>query len=277
MAERPFRAVVHGPIVTLVFGDRHTQHAALARLETFYESEKFKSVYLSLETAEREKLCRGYEAFNLPMQIFPAWIKAMCAKEEVAPTAEMTWHEATCTAEESALLRYLIERDVLDSTGTSLVEHAPTYLISALTTSAETVFAHERLHALYHFSAPYRALLAELWEGMPGTVKDAVQFDMQMRGYSATVWQDELGAYLGVRVPQNVRAADPSVEFGKKSAETCREIRRALLAHIPRYWRESAGVEEQVLQLAPEFLLQARTELRPKPKVPVAKTRKQKK
>ena len=54
MAPRPFRCVVHGPVVTLLFGSAATQHAALSRLECFYESEKHANVYLTREEAARE-------------------------------------------------------------------------------------------------------------------------------------------------------------------------------------------------------------------------------
>lgn len=260
MAPRPFRCVVHGPVVTLLFGSAATQHAALSRLECFYESEKHANVYLTREEAARERICKGYEAFNLPLDVVPRWLQAMHDAEKPEPSDEQPWWHAYCTPEEASVLEAL---DDLDT--------KPTYLVSALAQHADVALAHERLHALYHLSAPYRAMLATLWDDMPRNVQSAVQYDLQMRGYREAVWQDELGAYLGIRVVPTSRRGDPSLEFGNKCADVCREIRRTLLQNIPTFWRVDAGVDEAALELDAAVLDEARTALAPPKPAPKVK------
>lgn len=267
MAGQPFRRAVHGPVVTLVFGDAATQHAALSRLECFYESEKHANTYLSCEEAARERICKGYEAFNLPLDTVPRWMDAMRAAVEApdhqhaSPAhstsaseddAALPWWHAHCTPEERAVLDTLAE-----------LTPQPAYLISALVRDAEVALAHERLHALYYFSAPYRALLATLWADLSRNVQAAIAYDLRMRGYRESVWIDELGAYLGVRIAPQTRRADPCLEFGKKCADECRAARQTLVQRIPTFWREDAGVDETTLELTPAFLEAARLALAP--------------
>lgn len=256
MAQRPFRCTVHGPVVTLIFGSATAQHAALSRLECFYESEKFANTYLTLEEAARERICKGYEAFNLPTATVPRWLEAMHESEKPEPSEELPWWHKFCTVEERAVLEALEELDT-----------QPSYVVSALAQHADVALAHERLHALYHLSEPYRTLLTSLWNDMPRSVQSAVQYDLKMRGYREAVWEDELGAYLGVRIKPNTRRADPSLEFGNKCADVCREIRRVLLQQIPTFWRADAGVDEAAMELDPSFLEEARAALAP-PKRP---------
>lgn len=242
--------------MTLIFGSATAQHAALSRLECFYESEKFANTYLTLEEAARERICKGYEAFNLPTATVPRWLEAMHESEKPEPSEELPWWHKFCTVEERAVLEALEELDT-----------QPSYVVSALAQHADVALAHERLHALYHLSEPYRTLLTSLWNDMPRSVQSAVQYDLKMRGYREAVWEDELGAYLGVRIKPNTRRADPSLEFGNKCADVCREIRRVLLQQIPTFWRADAGVDEAAMELDPSFLEEARAALAP-PKRP---------
>ncbi|WFD29335.1 enhancer of mRNA decapping [Malassezia sp. CBS 17886] len=274
--EAPFWAVAHGPLLTLLFGDTRTQHAALARMECFYESEEYAGQYLTLAAARDARVCRGYEAYNMPVSAIAEWLDAMRAAQQtdagdvrsVSATAAPSW-APTCSAEEGAVLAELEAHGAVLSRETSLEAAppappgAPTYLIAAAVALGDRTLAHERLHALYHFSPTYRALLAAQWATMPRAVEAAVQYDLKMRGYRESVWQDELGAYLGVRVSPTSRRDDPANEFGAKSADACRAIRHVLLAEIPHCWRTDVGVDEGALVLSSETFAQARAALRP--------------
>lgn len=260
--QAPFWAQAHGPVVMLVFGSKQAQHATLARVETFYESERHAGRYLSWDEARRERVCQGYEAFNLPAYVMPRWLAAMRKTVVPTDTEDEPWWHAHCSDEERALLADLVARGVLFADGTAGPAASTHYLIAALAAGADVSLAHERLHALYHFSPAYRALLSELWQSMPRAIEAAVQYDLQMRGYRSSVWEDELGAYLGIRI-STLRRADPSLEFGNKSAPTCAEIRRTLLARIPQFWRDDVGIEEEALTISPEALDHVRSVLAP--------------
>ena len=266
MAEAPFWAHAHGPLVTLVFGSSGAQHAALARMESFYESVDHAGTYLSWDEARRARLCQGYEAYNLPLASVRAWLVAMRAAISESEAAEDTegalpWWHAHCSPEEQALLTYLTEQGALAP------EAGATYLISALVKCADEALGHERLHALYYLSSSYRALLDELWTSMPKAVASAIQYDLQMRGYKEAVWRDELGAYLGVR-GLHTRRTDPAQEFGNKSAATCAELRRTLLERIPTCWQADVGMDEAALQLPASFIEEARHSLVAPPRPP---------
>ncbi|WFD25561.1 enhancer of mRNA decapping [Malassezia nana] len=265
-----FWAHAHGPLVTLVFGSSAAQHAALARVESFYESATHAGTYLSWDEARRARLCQGYEAYNLPMDSVREWLTAMRAAigTEEDPETDVPWWKAHCSPEEQALLAYLSEQGALTPEGGT---GAHSYLISALVKRADEALEHERLHALYYLSPSYRALLNELWASLPKAIASAIQFDLQMRGYREDVWRDELGAYLGVRGP-HTRRKDPCQEFGNKSASACAEVRRTLLERIPTCWKEDVGLEEATLQLPPSYIDQARQALGP-PRPPSAPAR----
>ena len=111
-------------------------------------------------------------------------------------------------------------------------------------TCIDTALAHERLHALYFLSPTYRTLLASLWNELPKSIASAVECDLRMRGYNPSVWQDELGAYLGIHTSSKSRRDDPANEFGNKSAPVCAEIRRVLLQQIPQCWKDDVGIDE---------------------------------
>lgn len=270
-----FWAQAHGPILTLLFRDTRTQHACLARVESYYESEKHAGKYLTWDEAHRERLCKGYEAFNLPLSMVAEWLASMRAQvekpkevldKEAASTKQKTssdpihdpdepfWH-AHCSAQERELIAELTRRGILDGCGT-LASSAPCmYLISATLTQADAALAHERLHALYYFSPKYRDLLAIQWNSLPRAIASAIELDLKMRGYKPSVWQDELGAYLGIRVNgTSSRRSDPSNEFGNKSAATCAEIRQVLLQQIPQCWKQDVGMDEAGVTLTRQDL-----------------------
>lgn len=268
MAGASFWAHAHGPLVTLVFGSPAAQHAALARVESFYESVNHAGTYLTWDEARRARLCQGYEAYNLPLTSVREWLGAMRAavgKEEATDDSEeeVPWWHAHCSPEEQDLLAYLAEQGVLAP------KAGAAYLISALAKRADEALDHERLHALYYLSPSYRALLDELWTSMPRAIVSAIQYDLQMRGYKEDVWRDELGAYLGVRGP-HTRRNDPCQEFGNKSAAICAELRRTLLERIPTCWQADVGIEEAALQLPASFIEDARRALvaPPRPTLP---------
>lgn len=256
-----FVAYAHGPVLTLLFANTIRQHSALARIEAFYESES-AGKYLSCEEAAQARICKGYEAFNLPTDALRRWLNAMKQASPRAPEGEEQWWTPSCNAVEDELLRYIFEHDLLESTQ---------YVVSALIPQAETSLAHERLHALYALSERYRALVHRLWDDLPKAAASAISLDLKMRGYSEAVWPDEFGAYLGVRVP-TTRKTDPALEFGKKNADVCHDVRVQLLAQIPAFWEEDVGVSESAFVITPAQLDEARAVIPPhKETLPVVK------
>lgn len=294
-----FVAFTHGPIVALLFGERHTQNAALGRIEAFYESPLHASAYLSVADAQSAKVCAGYEAYNFPTHALQRWYGAldraagnvpsteeqgMGATAEgggAAPSAETPANRLTrdatrtggalpasylaaCTPEEVAVLIYFAGLGMLPDAATdagAAPAEVPTYVIAALVSNADAAFAHERLHALYHLSPSYRALLARLWADLPALNRKAIAFDLGRRGYREEVWEDEFGAYLGVRVDAPSKRTDPAQEFGNKNAAACRDVRQALLRSIPKFWEDDVDLDEASLALTAEQLSEARQRL----------------
>lgn len=258
----PFVAAVHGPVITLLFASKPAQHAALARIEAFYESSSHANAYLTQEHAARERICLGYEAFNFPLDSVVRWLAAMRRAEPAAqapPASSDPWWHTSCTLLERAFLHYLVDMGLLDAEGGATASAEGAYVIAALASSAQEALAHERLHVLYYRSPAYRALLAELWNELPQAARGAIELDLRMRRYRESVWQDELGAYLGIRpAPRGVSQRDPSLEFGNKNAATCREIRAILLQRIPQFWHSDVGIDEAELEVPPDVLAAAK-------------------
>ena len=269
-----FVALTQGPILTFVFRDVASQYEALARVETFYESEKHAGRYLSWDEARRERVCKGYQAFNLPLASVAAWLLAMrtCVPCEESDNEKPFWY-AHCSEQERDVLHRLKEHGVLDEDGTLLSTTPCTYLISATATHTEISLAHERLHALYFLSPSYRALLTSLWDTMPRAIASAIECDLEMRGYKPSVWQDEMGAYLGVRTTAKGRRHDPCHEFGNKCAATCAEIRVLLLQRIPLCWQEDVGIQEDYVTISDSEWTQLISALTPAPCPPAPPTR----
>lgn len=135
-------------LVTLAFRSKAAQHAALARVEAFYESAAQTKEYVDLKQAASQRQCSNYEAFNVPISTVRNWLQAMrlatrppCAEgaalleadiaaiqleseEDAAsgsnrlPTetefsassaGEAAWWTPHCSHEEVELLRYLDE------------------------------------------------------------------------------------------------------------------------------------------------------------------------
>lgn len=126
-APEPVRVEEAAPILTLFYASASAQHAALARMEAFYESAATSRRYLTLAEAERERLCRNYEAFNLPMSSLAVWFASLLDAESVQWTAAVN-------EQEKQLLLLLMELGVIpspdpevhdESTEESAVELAP--------------------------------------------------------------------------------------------------------------------------------------------------------
>lgn len=128
-----FTSFISGPVITLRFTSKAAQHRALSRVETYYEGvdEKLQG-YQSWgalmgalqgktpsDIAERG-LCKGYEAFNLPLSVVGEWVEEMRRVEEREADLDldsMAWVGACCLAEEVELLRFLEAEGVLSIGG----------------------------------------------------------------------------------------------------------------------------------------------------------------
>lgn len=237
-------AVLPGTLITLRFTWAAAQHAALARMEAFYEGAASSGdgeagAYLTLQEAKEARLCRNYEAFNLPLEAARSWLGKMREKEEDANPASTqaaatsseeaaeeseVWWAPYCNVEERQLLAQL---DALGALEASPLSTAPRYLISILTTKPSSQ-THELQHALFFLSASFRAASEAAFAALAGRARKAVEHDLGMRGYAARVWPDEFQAYVHEDVG----------EFGNVAREACVEAREALKGVRERAMRE---------------------------------------
>ncbi|PWN41995.1 hypothetical protein IE81DRAFT_330547 [Ceraceosorus guamensis] len=231
----------HGtPLLTLVFQEASHQHAALARMEAFYEGAGApKGVYLDLEEASNARLCRNYQAFNLPLDSVRQWLAAMRRRhgdgdtQQVDPsetfegasssTSEMPWWESYCNPTECAVLRQLHSLEALVEQSNSPFR----YLVSVLQRFAASSLTHEQNHALFHLVPSFASAAQRAWDDLPRKAKSIIQHDLQLRGYAESVWVDEFQAYV---------AEDPS-EFGNVAAEACAEARDRLQQERKQGWQ----------------------------------------
>lgn len=235
--EAVFGHIVEAPVLTLFFPTAALQHAALARIEAFYESDTNGKRYLTLQEAADERICRNYQGFNFPLrQGVQDWLDAMHDAVGSDTEAEAQWWRPQCSAEEVQLLELLVSlRAISAYEGSSARsddgEAAVSYVISCVASQAHSTLPHERLHALYFLSASYRALVAQLYDSLSAPAKKVIEADLALRKYAPAVWRDEFQAYL---------AEGPATEkeFGNKPASECKLIAQQLRAQLARLWTE---------------------------------------
>ncbi|PWN88190.1 hypothetical protein FA10DRAFT_243569 [Acaromyces ingoldii] len=252
--EPSFTSTSNGPLLTLLFRSARAQHEALARVESYYESAVSsteggdKKRYLTLEEARQAKLCRNYEAFNLPVDVVRTWLAEMRTVERQQQQQQQQqqhssdieaddreWWRHFCNPAESALLSHLASLGCLQDDGEEEKKEAPTYLISALASQATASLAHESLHALYFLHPTYRNEVGRLYdEEIPRKMQSIIEHDLSMRGYDRRVWLDEFQAYV----------SNDAGEFGAKPKEACAEV-RSRLREIQRLCWHEAGLEQQ--------------------------------
>lgn len=238
--EGNFVSVRRGLVIILRFSSPANQHRALARVESYYESNSEARKYLSLKESEQKRLCPNYEAFNLPLCALHDWLRAMREAEGIvkpqqqdtntdtiettATTPQKHWWSSCTNSQESLLLEHLSKAGCLDERAapTKVIhQHCVTSNLSYLiSTTSDASLPHEMLHALYHIHAGYRATAQKAWkEGLLKKTRAVVQQDLLLRGYGPQVWADEFQAYI----------SEDAGEFGKRLEDECLEMQKMLL------------------------------------------------
>ncbi|SPO23271.1 uncharacterized protein UTRI_01949 [Ustilago trichophora] len=237
--EQPlFGHIVDPPVLTLLFPTAALQHAALSRMEAFYESDSNAKSYLTLQQAADERICRNYQGFNFPLrQGVQEWLDAMfdaTGADEGSPK----WWAAHCSAEENQLLELLVDLGAISSYEGASSRNADSgeagsisYVISCVASQAHSTLPHELLHALYFLSAPYRAFVTQQYASLSAANKKVIETDLGMRKYSPSVFEDEFQAYLA-------EGLGTEKEFGNKPAAECKDIAEALRAQVRKEWKK---------------------------------------
>ncbi|KAJ9478151.1 putative enhancer of mRNA [Pseudozyma hubeiensis] len=230
-----FGYIVDPPVLTLLFPTAAIQHAALARMEAFYESDSNARRYLSLREAADERICRNYQGFNFPLrQGVRDWLDAMF--EATNSDDDLSkWWIPHCSAEENQLLDVLVSLGAISSyEGASSRNDAEngsiSYIISCVASQAHSTLPHELLHALYFLSAPYRSFVTRQWDSLSAASKKVIETDLGLRKYSPSVFQDEFQAYLA-------EGLGTEKEFGNKPAAECKEIAVQLREQVHKEWK----------------------------------------
>lgn len=234
-----FGHIVNPPVLTLLFPTAALQHAALSRMEAFYESSSNSKRYLTLQQAADERICRDYQGFNFPLrQGVQEWLDAM--HETVNPNDEADgpkWWAEHCSAEENQLLDVLVSLNAispyegassrnLDTDGDGI-----TYVISCIASQAHSTLPHELLHALYFLSPSYRSSVSQQYASLSAANKKVIETDLGMRKYSPSVFEDEFQAYLA-------EGLGTEKEFGNKPAAECKDIADQLRAQVSKEWKK---------------------------------------
>jgi hypothetical protein len=226
------------PLLTLLYDSKEAQHAALSRIEAFYEGNQDAQTYLTLDEAQQERLCQHYEAFNFPIGTVTKWLQCMkdrqapveAIEEEAIDTKVAPWWTDYCNAHENHLLDHLTQLGVftaVDESQDNPTTDTPIYLISTLS-SKQAALQHERLHFLYYISAEYREKVHLEYQSLSTKSRKIIKNDLQMRKYSSSVWIDEFQAYI----------SEDAGEFGKSIYAECQEIQSTLKPLQRRLWKD---------------------------------------
>lgn len=221
-------------LITLLFETRQTQHAALARIEAFYESSSASSgEFIDMERAKAMKLCPNYEAFNFPIKSVKEWLLQMqifynLDKQNDQGSTDENWWKPFCNEEEAHLLSYLVERNCIETLASESDGRTPTYLVSSLRSEKEKSLPHEQLHFLFYMFPAYRKEVEAQYHMLLPKTRNIIENDLAMRGYASHVWVDEFQAYTSLNAG----------EFGNKPREECTQIRQQLVATQRKLWKE---------------------------------------
>ncbi|TKY87167.1 hypothetical protein EX895_003844 [Sporisorium graminicola] len=232
-----FGHIVDPPVLTLLFPTAALQHAALARMEAFYESDSKAKRYLSLQQAADERICRNYQGFNFPIrQGVLKWLEAMfeaTGSDEDTPK----WWTAHCSSEENQLLDLLVSLNAISpyegatSRNADAANGEMSYVISCVASQAHSTLPHELLHALYFLSPSYRAFVSRQYASLSSASKKVIETDLGMRKYSPSVFEDEFQAYLA-------EGLGTEKEFGNKPAAECKDIAQQLRQEVTAKWKK---------------------------------------
>lgn len=216
----------HGPLILLKFTTPKAQHQALARMESFYESNNNARTYINLQEAATKSLCRNYEAFNLPVSAVREWLQAMRESEntlqETSGNNPQGWWRSYTTPQEACLLQHLSQVGCFKN---SVTGEIPQYLISVTGASA---IPHEVLHALYFLHPGYKEKSQQVWAGLSQKCQTVISKTFTLRGYGEHVWVDEFQAYV----------SEDDGEFGNKTRKECAEAQTHLIKAQATAWRE---------------------------------------
>lgn len=224
-------------MLTLLFPTAALQHAALARMEAFYESDSKAKSYLSLQQAADERICRNYQGFNFPIrQGVHEWLDAMFEATD-SDEDQPKWWVPHCSPEENQLLDLLVSLNAISPYEGAASRNADadaggvSYVISCVASQAHSTLPHELLHALYFLSASYRAFVARQYAGLSAPSRKVIETDLGMRKYAPSVFEDEFQAYLA-------EGLGTEKEFGNKPAAECRDIAHALRVQVAAEWKK---------------------------------------
>lgn len=215
-----------GPLILLKFTTPKAQHQALARMESFYESNKESRTYINLQDTATKSLCRNYQAFNLPVSAICEWLQAMRISEsplqETSGNIPQGWWRSFTTPQEACVLRHLSQVGCFKSPTSG---EAPSYLISVTEASA---IPHEALHALYFLHPGYKEKAQQVWMGLSQKCQAVISQDFTLRGYGEHVWVDEFQAYV----------SEDHGEFGNKARQECSDAKGSLIKAQGAAWKE---------------------------------------
>ncbi|PWN46736.1 hypothetical protein IE53DRAFT_336543 [Violaceomyces palustris] len=261
-----FAKLLEPPLITLLFASSASQHAALARVEAFYESSSNSKQYMDLKRAKEEKICNNYQGFNLPISAVREWFSKLRShvqsakgrgagkegeegeeKKDVGDDDDDGW-KAECNEEEVEFLEMLFDLGALgrEEGEVGSDDDKWKYIISTVAAQCLSTLPHERLHALYHLSERYRDLVSEQWSNLTKVTRKAIEQDLGMRKYSESVFQDEFQAYLA-------EGPRTEAEFGNKCKQECKQVAEVLRSNVGQLWQEviqqgSAGREGEEQQ-----------------------------
>ncbi|CBQ71984.1 conserved hypothetical protein [Sporisorium reilianum SRZ2] len=231
-----FGHIVDPPVLTLLFPTAALQHAALARMEAFYESDSKARNYLSLQQAADERICRNYQGFNFPIrQGVHEWLDAMFeATDSDSDTPK--WWTPHCSLEENQLLDVLVSLNAISpfegaaSRNADAESGGVSYVISCVASQAHSTLPHELLHALYFLSPAYRAFVSRQYASLSAASRKVIETDLGMRKYAPAVFEDEFQAYLA-------EGLGTEKEFGNKPAAECKDIAQQLRVQVAAEWK----------------------------------------
>lgn len=234
-AQPAFTFQQQGHLILFKFKTPDAQYQALARMESFYESNEVAGTYITLEEGATRGLCRGYKAFNVPVSAIREWLQEMQASGNMLQdvsnnNTSQGWWRSFTSPQEAQVLDHLSRAGCFKSPAAGA---APRYLISVSTNSIAQLgllLHHELSHALYFLHTGYRETVQLAWNGLSKKSRSVISQDLAMREYAVHVWVDEFQAYVSEEGGES--------EFGNIAKLECGEVKAVLAKAQCSAWKE---------------------------------------
>jgi hypothetical protein len=218
-------------VYLLKFKTQYDLCMSFIRMQEFYESQKFKGKYFTLEEYMdywSKKFGKGsftytsvWNGFNLPGKIIWNWYEKFASID-----LRDKEHNLICYIEDLLISEYkghdAICKDHYDDI----------YVIGVYGHNSSLAIQHELAHAMYYLNEEYRKNCKKLLKQLSSDIYEECEKWLLDKGYCKSVIKDELQAYFSVFQGQNTNIEDFCMKGRKEFKNNFDEFQKKMSEKI---------------------------------------------